>query len=95
MPSSRGHTPWCARDHRCGLREHRAEPVVISIPKVGDGLLTRVAAADGRQYAEIQLQIALPDQERYARLRLLSLLTRLSTLLRGTDTASGAPRPGW
>lgn len=77
----RGHTAWCAGGHRCGMREHRAEPIEVTIPGVGGGLLTRVSDARGRQYAEIRMQIALPDDEPLARRRLVSLLNRLPTLL--------------
>lgn len=82
MSARRGHHEWCAGDHRCGLREHRAEPIAFTVPSVGSGSLTRVVSADGRQYAEIRLQVPLPESESYARLRLTSLLTRLPNLLR-------------
>jgi len=82
MPANRGHTQWCARDHRCGLKEHRAEPIAFVVPRAGNGQLTRVFAADGREYAEIRLQVPLPSSEPGARALLLALLGRLPALLR-------------
>lgn len=29
MPVADGHPSWCARGHRCGLGEHRSQPVTI------------------------------------------------------------------
>jgi hypothetical protein len=46
-------------------------------------MLTRVAGADGRQYAEVRLLVALPEDEPHARLRLATLLTRLPGLIGG------------
>lgn len=82
MRTRRGHNNWCAQDHRCGLREHRAEPIVFAVPRFGSGSLTRVASPTGRQYAEIRLQVLLPDSEPSARLRLRSLLNRLPAILK-------------
>jgi hypothetical protein len=83
MPTSSGHNAWCARDHRCGLREHRAEPIVFSVPRLGSGSLTRVAGPTGRQYAEIRLQVPLATNEPSARRRLAFLLSAIPALLRG------------
>jgi hypothetical protein len=79
---TREHNDWCAQDHRCGLREHRAEPIIFQVPRAGSGSLTRVASLNGRQYAEIRLQIPLPSNEASARNRLISLLNRLPAMLR-------------
>jgi hypothetical protein len=81
--TSGGHNTWCARDNRCGLREHRAEPIVFSVPHAGSGSLTRIAGPTGRQYAEIRLQVPLPENEPSARVRLTSLLAAIPELLRG------------
>lgn len=78
-----GHTDWCARGHRCGLGEHRAEPISVDLPRAGTGLLTRVQDAHGRQYAEIRLRVALPGDEAGARQRLIALLTRIPALVTG------------
>ena len=83
MRTSSGHNAWCARDHRCGLREHRAEPIIFNVPRCGRGSLTRIAGPTGRQYAEIRLQIPLPTNEPSARMRLTSLLSAIPALLRG------------
>jgi hypothetical protein len=75
------HPDWCAQGHRCGLGEHRADPITITVPGAGGAVLTRIRAADGRQHAEIRLTIALPAPETQARLRLAALLTHLTTLI--------------
>jgi hypothetical protein len=79
------HTAWCARGHSCALDEHRAEPIVVRVPAQGHAVITRVAAPDGRQYAEIRLRVALPSGEPNARMRLTSLLTRLPELIAGWE----------
>jgi hypothetical protein len=81
------HTTWCARGHSCGLDEHRAKPITITVQSVGCAVLTRVAARDGREYAEIRLRLALPRNEPDARVRLTALLTRLPQLLAGVRGA--------
>jgi hypothetical protein len=83
MPVRNAHTGWCARDHQCGLGEHRADPIVIDLSRLGRGVLTRVAGTDGREYAEIRVRVALPEHETQARLRLAALLTRLPILIAG------------
>ena len=83
-----GHNEWCARDHRCGLREHRSEPIVISVPHAGGGVLTRVAGRDGRQFAEVRLQIPLPSGDTAARVRLVAVLSAIPVLL-GRRAAHG------
>jgi hypothetical protein len=84
MRTSREHNAWCARDHRCGLREHRAEPILFDVPRIGTGSVTRIAGPTGRQYAEIRLQVLLPDHEPSARVRLVSLLAAIPQLLRSS-----------
>jgi hypothetical protein len=77
------HTDWCAGGHRCGLGEHRADPVVVELPGVGRLMLIRVQGADGRQHAEIRATVRLPEHDGYARLRLVDLLARLPRAIRG------------
>ncbi|GII20844.1 hypothetical protein [Planosporangium mesophilum] len=72
---------WCAGGHRCGLGEHRSDPISITIPGAGTAVLTRVRAADGTDHADIRLSAALPADEPAARLRLAALLTHLRTLI--------------
>jgi hypothetical protein len=86
MTVHNGHTDWCARGHLCGLGEHRAEPIAITVPKVGTSVLTRVRDTYGRQYAEIRLVIRLPAEEPKARLRLITLLTGLPALMNARPT---------
>jgi hypothetical protein len=76
------HTEWCAGGHRCGLGEHRGEPIGVDVPDAGVGLLTRVCDANGRQYAEIRLRVVLPADEGKARRYLIALLTRLPALVK-------------
>lgn len=75
------HPDWCAQGHRCGLGEHRAHPITLTVPGAGGAVLTRVRSAAGTQHAEIRLSIALPAGEPAARLRLAALLTHLSALI--------------
>lgn len=82
LPAGR-HPDWCARGHACGLGEHRAEAVVMELPRVGVIVLTRVQGADGRQHAEIRATVRLPEHDGAARLRLVDLLSRLPRAIRG------------
>jgi hypothetical protein len=43
--------------------------------------MTRVLGADGRQYADITMRVALPAAERQARYRLAALLAHLRVLV--------------
>jgi hypothetical protein len=83
------HPDWCARGHRCGLGEHRAHPITITVPGAGGATLTRVSTPDGRQHAEIRLSITLPASEAAARLRLAALLTHLHTLIGPHRSSTG------
>jgi hypothetical protein len=85
------HPDWCARGHLCGLGEHRAEPVVIDVPGHGRAVLGRAQDADGRQYAEIRLRIALHPAEPVARRQLASALCDLRALI--TRATNPRPRP--
>lgn len=76
------HPEWCAGGHRCGLGEHRAEPVGVDVPGVGRLLLVRVQGKDGRQWAEVRGSVVLPDHEAWARRRLLRLLGDLAEALK-------------
>ncbi|GAA4461021.1 hypothetical protein [Phytohabitans houttuyneae] len=87
------HTAWCARDHQCGTAgEHRATPIGVDVHGHGRGSLTRVRDADGREYAEIRVRVALSPVEPYAHRQLGTLLTGLRTLLIRTARA-GYPAP--
>lgn len=77
-----GHTDWCATDHRCGLGEHRADPLTTTMPGLGTFTLTRVQTANGRQHAEIRISIPLAAGDRPARAHLAHLLHLLHLLLR-------------
>ncbi|MDG6106113.1 hypothetical protein Daura_06520 [Dactylosporangium aurantiacum] len=86
------HPDWCAGGHRCGLGEHRADPVVAEVRGLGRALLTRVRATDGREHAEVTLTVALSDAEPYARVQLGGLLADLNTVMRRVTRASRQPR---
>jgi hypothetical protein len=75
------HTDWCARDQRCNLREHRGEPIVVDIPGLARGVLTRVRAATGEEHAEIRIRLALHPAEPVARRQLRTLLAGLRDVL--------------
>jgi len=75
------HPDWCARDHRCNLGEHRAEPVTLAANDRGLIVLTRLRAADGRQHVEIRMRIALATGEKPARAHLARILNLLDALL--------------
>lgn len=77
-----GHTDWCGGGHRCGLGEHRAEPVSVDVPGIGRLMLVRVQGNDGRQWAEVRGSVVLPNDEVLARGRLLRLLGDLAEALR-------------
>jgi hypothetical protein len=77
-----GHPDWCARGHRCGLGEHRAEPVTLSAGLAGTVVLTRVLAADGRQHVEVLTRIRLADGESQSCAHLAHVLVELDAHLR-------------
>ena len=73
------HTDWCTRDHRCGVNEHRAAPVVTA-RGTGRAVMTRVRAADV-EYAEVLIRIPLSRRPDTARTQLAVLLRLLGQLL--------------
>jgi hypothetical protein len=78
-----GHPEWCAGGHRCGLGEHRADPVIVDVDGVGRLVLTRVQGRDGRQHADVRVTAELVEHEGYARLQLARLVERLTAALGG------------
>ena len=87
-----GHPEWCAHNHTCGLGEHRAQPVRLTIPGRGCVVLTRVQGADGRQHAEVRTSIALADGDAAARAHLAQVLVELEAHLRRV-VRQPRPRP--
>ena len=73
------HTEWCARDHRCGIAEHRS-PDVIADRVGGRAVITRVRAGDV-EYAEIRARIPLHRNENRARWQLASTLRLMRDLI--------------
>lgn len=86
------HPEWCAHGHRCGLGEHRAQPIVLDAPRLGRVVLTRVQTSDGRQHAEVTATVALAEAEPYARAQLLTLTRDLESVLSRAVHASARPR---
>ncbi|BCJ53403.1 hypothetical protein Asp14428_48780 [Actinoplanes sp. NBRC 14428] len=81
------HTSWCARDHRCGVNEHRS-PDIEASDVGGRAWITRVRAGD-REYAEIRARIPLHSNENVARGQLAIALDVMRELL----AAVAAARP--
>jgi hypothetical protein len=79
------HTAWCARDHRCGVHEHRS-PDITADGIGGRAWLTRVRAGE-REYVEIRARIPLHSNESVARRQLSTALALMRELL-----AQVAPR---
>jgi hypothetical protein len=73
------HTDWCARDHRCGVAEHRSAD--LTAREIGGrAWLTRVRAGDV-EYVEIRARIPLHPTEKVARWQLATALTLMRALL--------------
>jgi hypothetical protein len=92
------HTDWCARDHRCGLNQHRS-PDLIADALGARAVITRVRAG-GVEYAEITARIPLADLDPTARrqvgltLHLIRRLFAAVAAVRPEALDSGAgPRP--
>ncbi len=73
------HTDWCARDHRCGIAEHRSAGAVTA-RGTGRAVMTRVQAGD-TEYAEVTIRIPLHRRDAVARTQLAALLHHLGLLL--------------
>ena len=82
------HTAWCARDHRCGLGEHRSDEIIADVPGAGRVLITRVRAG-GREYAEIRGRIPLHSTETGARWQIGTALAGLRHVLRSVVIRPG------
>ncbi|MDW3850320.1 hypothetical protein NMK34_27270 [Micromonospora sp. BRA006-A] len=87
------HTPWCGRDHRCGLGEHRSPEIVVDIPGHARAVLVRVRTAAGREHAEVRVRVALAPGDLAARRQLVGLLGDLrEAVTRAAITARPRPR---
>ena len=73
------HTAWCARDHRCGVAEHRSADLIADAIG-GRAVITRVRAGDV-EYAEIRARIPLHRNESGARWQLAIALRLMRDLL--------------
>ena len=84
------HTQWCARDHRCGVAEHRsADLIADSIG--GRAVITRVRAADV-EYVEIRARIPLHHTETGPRWQLATTLRLMRDLLTAVAIRPGVLR---
>lgn len=86
------HTDWCARDHRCGLAEHRSEEIVVDLPGYGRAVLNRVRHEGGAEYAELRMRITLAEAEPAARRQLVNILGDVRKLVTRAAIV-GRPRP--
>lgn len=87
------HTTWCARDHRCGINEHRA-PEIIADHLGARAVITRVRAGDV-EYAEITARIPLAPGDALARRQVgltLHLFRRLAAAVTGLHVEALAAR---
>jgi hypothetical protein len=84
------HTDWCARDHRCGINEHRS-PDLIADGIGGRAVITRVRAGDV-EYAEIRARIPLHHTETGARWQVATTLRLMRDLLAAVAVRPGALR---
>jgi hypothetical protein len=86
------HTGWCAADHRCGLGEHRGAEIVVDLGRHGRAAVSRTQTANGRQFAEVRLWVALAPGEAPTRRQLLAMLSGLRVLL-GRVAVAARPAP--
>jgi len=84
------HTSWCARDHRCGVAEHRSVDIVVE-DIGGRAWITRVRVGN-REYAEIRARIPLHSNENVARWQLATALEIMRELV-ATVAARLVPLP--
>jgi hypothetical protein len=73
------HTDWCARDHRCGVNEHRSADLIAD-EIGGRAVITRVRAADV-EYVEVRVRIPLHHTETGARWQVATTLRLMRELL--------------
>jgi hypothetical protein len=73
------HTSWCARDHRCGVAEHRSADLIAD-GVGGRAVITRIRAGNV-EYAEVRMRIPLSRSESTARRQLAAILELARRLL--------------
>ena len=88
------HTDWCARDHRCGLVDHRSADTIVKLPGHGRFIVTRVLGRDGNEYAEIRGFVRLHVTDAGSRWQLRELLAGLPRLLDHLAIRRGVVRDG-
>jgi hypothetical protein len=84
------HPTWCARDHRCGVNEHRS-PDLIADALGGRAVITRVRAGNV-EYAEVRARIPLHHTETGARWQLATTLRLMRDLLAAAAIRRGVLR---
>lgn len=81
------HTDWCARDHTCGVTEHRS-PNIVADEVGGRAVLTRVRAGHV-EYVEARIRIPLHHTDTGARWQLATALRCMRELLRAVAIRRG------
>jgi hypothetical protein len=81
------HTDWCARDHRCGLAEHRSEELIAD-SLGGRAVITRIRSGN-TEYAEIRARIPLHHTETGARWQLTTTLRLMRRVLAAVAVRRG------
>ncbi len=84
------HTDWCARDHRCGINEHRSAEIIAD-HLGGRAVVTRVRAGD-TEYTEIRARIPLHSNETGARWQVATALHLMRDLLAAVTIRRGVLR---
>lgn len=80
------HPDWCGQGHRCGLGEHRSEPL-----RAGLVVGTRIQRHAGRSHLEIRASIPLPRDETAARDRARLALFAVDLILRAVAAGRLGP----
>lgn len=81
------HTDWCARDHTCGVTEHRS-PNIVADEIGGRAVLARVRAG-GVEYVEARIRIPLHHTETGAHWQLAAALSHMRAMLRAVAVRRG------
>lgn len=75
------HTSWCAQGHHCDLSYHRSDVMLVNTPGAGQVVATRVRNNQGKEWAEVTINLPLHSTETGASWQLRGLLTGLERLL--------------
>lgn len=84
------HTDWCARDHRCGVAEHRS-PEIVADELGARATITRIRAGSV-EYVEVRARIPLHHTETGASWQLTTMLRLIRDLLAAVAVRRGVVR---